>query len=248
MSEFHIRLAGRVIAVSAQYPSTEAFCRDYLSGSPADFAVSVLPADLELEREMSAGSHKAEGRPVRQYSDAYLETLALYRKIAERLPAYDTVLFHGSAVAVDGECYLFTAKSGTGKSTHTRLWRERFGPRAVMVNDDKPLLRFTDRGVLVCGTPWNGKHHLSMNLAVPLKAVCLLERGAENRIGPVSFRDAYPLLLQQSYRPADPAMLAKTLALADRLGHTAALYRLKCNMDPEAAAVAYAGMNGGSQK
>lgn len=52
-----------------------------------------------------------------------------YRKIAEKLVQYDVMLFHGSAVAVDGIGYLFTAKSGTGKSTHTRLWREYFGDR-----------------------------------------------------------------------------------------------------------------------
>ena len=61
---------------------------------------------------------------MRKYSDIYLETMAVYRKIEDKLLDYDTILFHGSAVAVDGVGYLFTAKSGTGKSTHTRLWRE----------------------------------------------------------------------------------------------------------------------------
>lgn len=244
MVGFSLRLAGRVISVTAQHPSTKAFCADYLSEAPADFAVSVLPGDVRAEQERSAREDELEGRPVRQFSDAYLESLAVFRKIAERLPEYDTMLFHGSAVAVDGRAYLFTAKSGTGKSTHARLWRELLGPRAVMVNDDKPLLRFSDAGVQVCGTPWNGKHRLGANIAVPLKAVCLLERAAENRIGPVSPREAYPLLLQQSYRPSDPSAMRKTLELVNRLGRDTALYRLQCNMDPSAAAIAYAGMEG----
>lgn len=247
MTDFCLRLAGRVIAVSAQYPSTRAFCADYLSDGPVDFEVSVLPADLLSEREMSARIDEAEGRPVHPFSDAYLEKLAVYRKIAERLPAYDTVLFHGSAIAVDSQCYLFTAKSGTGKSTHARLWREKFGPRAVMVNDDKPLLRFSNGEVLVCGTPWNGKHRLSANIAVPLKALCLLERAAENRVEPVSFRDALPLLVQQAYRPSDPAAVKKTLELIYRMGSTIPLFRLQCNMDPSAADTAYAGITGGQK-
>lgn len=247
MTEFRLRLADRTIAVSAQFPATMDFCADYLTGEPADFAVSVLPADLEYERQKSEANDMAEGRPVRRFSDAYLETLAVYRKIARRMPEYDTLLFHGSAIAVDGEGYLFTARSGTGKSTHARLWRERFGARAVMVNDDKPLLRFAGGEVLVCGTPWDGKHRLSTNITVPLRAVCLLERSPDNRVEPVSFREAFPLLLQQSYRPEDPAALRKTLALVDRLGSAVPLYRLQCNMDPSAADAAWAGIAGGSE-
>ena len=84
--------------------------------------------------------------------DDYLETLAVCRKIAERMPEYDTFLFHGSCIAVDGVGYLFTAKSGTGKSTHTRLWRELLDNRATMVNDDKPLIRIADDGLVIYGT------------------------------------------------------------------------------------------------
>ena len=248
MTEFRFRLAGRVIAVSVQFPSTAAFCADYISDGPVDFSVSVLPADLEDERETSIRCAALEGLPPQQFSDAYLERLALYRKIAERMPEYDTVLFHGSALALDGRGYLFTAKSGTGKSTHARLWRECFGPRVMMVNDDKPLLRITEGGVLVCGTPWTGKHRLGSNAAVPLKAICLLERSPENHIEPVSFREALPKLLQQSYRPVDAAALGKSLELLHRLGSTVELFRLQCNMDPAAAETACAGISGGYLK
>lgn len=76
-----------------------------------------------------------------------LEETAVYRKIADKMVDYDTFVFHGSVIAVEGQAYLFTAKSGTGKSTHTRLWREMLGDKAVMVNDDKPMLRVTESGV-----------------------------------------------------------------------------------------------------
>lgn len=179
---------------------------------------------------------------VRRIPDGYLERLALYRKIAENLLACDVLLFHGSAIAVDGVGYLFTASSGTGKSTHTRLWRQAFGPRAVMINDDKPLLRITGSGVTVYGTPWDGKHHLSKNIGVPLKAVCILERSVGNHIEKIDQKAAWPMLMQQSYRPAGAANLRRTIALIDRLASGVELYRLGCNMEPEAAAVAYEGM------
>ena len=155
------------------------------------------------------------------------------------MPFRDTFLFHGSAVAVDGAAYLFTARSGTGKSTHTRLWREMLGDRAVMVNDDKPLIRLTEDGAVVYGTPWNGKHRLGTNISVPLKAVCILERAKQNTIRAITREEAFPMLIQQSYRPLDPAALAKTLSLVDRLSRTVSLYRLGCNMDPEAAELSY---------
>ena len=168
----------------------------------------------------------------------------MYRQIADRMPAYDTLLIHGSAIALDGAAYLFTARSGTGKSTHTRFWRQTFGSRAVMINDDKPLVGLTDAGAVIYGTPYNGKHRLGENLSAPLQAICILERGAENAIRPISSGEAYPLLLQQVYRPGDPAALGLTLKLLDRLLTQVRLYRLACNLDPAAAQVAYDGMKG----
>jgi serine kinase of HPr protein (carbohydrate metabolism regulator) len=160
------------------------------------------------------------------------------------MPDYDTVLFHGSCIAVDGAAYLFAAKSGTGKSTHTRLWREYLGERAFMVNDDKPLIRVQDGRALVFGTPWDGKHHLSRNTAVPLRALCILQRAARNSIEPVSAAQSLPMLLQQVYRPADGEALKKTLALVESLATSVSLWRLGCNMDIEAAQIAYNAMKG----
>ena len=238
------QFVGRVVEVSSLHPDVHTLCADYRTEGPPDFAVETTRADIDFEREKSAREDAAQGIPTRRFSDGYLETLAVYRKIAEKMPEYDTVLFHGSCVAVDGVGYLFTAKSGTGKSTHTRLWRELLGKRAVMVNDDKPLIRLTDSSAVVYGTPWDGKHRLSANIAVPLKAICILERAAQNVIRPITAGEAYPMLLQQVYRPMDPAALGKTLTLLDRLAGAVTLWRLGCNMELEAAQVAYDGMKG----
>ncbi|MBQ1555213.1 MAG: hypothetical protein IIZ68_07125, partial [Clostridia bacterium] len=199
------RIADRMIQIQSICPDVHTLCADYRAEGALDFAVETTQADIDLEREKSAREDAAQGIPTRQFSDGYLETLAVYRKIAERMPEYDTVLFHGSCVAVDGAGYLFTAKSGTGKSTHVRLWRELLEERAVMVNDDKPLIRLTDTGAVIYGTPWGGKHRLSANISVPLKAICILEREAQNAIRPITTGEAYPMLLQQIYRPMDPA-------------------------------------------
>jgi serine kinase of HPr protein (carbohydrate metabolism regulator) len=184
-----------------------------------------------------------EGIPFVKLSAYDYEQSALYRKLAEQLLAFDTLLFHGSAISVDGEAYLFTAASGTGKSTHTTLWRQTFGDRAVMVNDDKPLLRMVDGKVYVCGTPWNGKHNLGTKITVPLKGLCILERAKQNHIQPITLKEVLPLLMQQSFRPRNPVSVHRVLELLNKLSESTGLYRLGCNMDPEAATVAYQGMN-----
>lgn len=244
MSKFTIALAGERISVCSLHDYAKEYCKEYLVEGDGDISISITPGDIEYERAASEREDRLEGRPVRRFPNAYLETLAIYRQIAGKLLSRDTLLFHGSVISVDGQGYLFTAVSGTGKSTHTRLWRQRFGDRCVMVNDDKPLLRITENGVMACGTPWDGKHRLSTNTMVPLKGLVILERGERNEIVPISAGEAFPMLLQQCHRPADATKLSKTLGLLDQITQKTGLYRLKCNMDPEAAQVAYDGMQG----
>lgn len=236
---FTVCLAGFPIGISCLYEQTKQLCSDYLTEEAPLFSVTAGQEEIEYERLKAAQEDAFEGIPVRSFPDSYLETLAVYRQIAARLPQYDTLLFHGSVVAVEDCAYLFTAKSGTGKSTHTRLWREVLGSRAYMVNDDKPLLRIQGGTIYACGTPWDGKHRLSTNAMVPLKGLCILERDSSNHIEPISLREAFPMLLQQSYRPTEPAQLVRVLNLLEQIGQAVPLYRMGCTIAPEAARMAY---------
>lgn len=238
------RLAELNIEIDSLYEEVHRLCASYGTSAVPDFPVRTAPEDIPYERERSRRERAAAGLPEIEAGDGTLETLAVYRKIAEKLPAYSGFLMHGSCVAVDGEGYLFIASSGTGKSTHTRLWREYLGDRAVMINDDKPLVRLTDGHAVIYGTPWDGKHHLSTNTAVPLKAVCILTRAGQNTIHRIGAREAYPMLLQQIYRPASREALAQTLSLADRLPSLVSLWKLGCNMEIGAAKTAYETMKG----
>ena len=235
-----IELAGKRIEVENMHSHVERLCKDYVAMDEGrvDFSVSVTQTDIDFELTKSEREDRKEGIPIRQFSDEYLETLAVYRKIAERMPLYDIMLLHGSCIAVDERAYLFTARSGTGKSTHAMLWREMLGERAVMVNDDKPLIRVNEDGTAVAyGTPWDGKHHLSSNIAVPLRAICILERSEENRITEIPKHEALPILFQQAYRPMDAEAMQRTIMMIDRLAVN--FYRLSCNMDPSAAQLSY---------
>ena len=239
MREFTISIANMAVGLQTEYDKTREQCTAYLTEQEPDFIVTITPQDIAQMRENSIREDTREQKPTQDYSDAYLETLAAYRKICEKMVEYDTILMHGSVVAVDSQAFLFTAKSGTGKSTHTRLWREVFGERAVMVNDDKPLLKLTDDGVLACGTPWDGKHHLSTNACLPLRAICILERGETNEIHRISPQEALPMVFQQTHRPGK---LFKYMEIIDKLSQRVEFYRLRCTMTPDAAKVAYEGM------
>ena len=244
MVEFVLNICNKNIKASVIYESTLEYCKGYLvTDGDIDFTVEMTEEDIQREREihLTEGGFTNESLP----SD-YLEPLALYRKMLALLIPHSFMMFHGSAIAVDGECYIFTALSGTGKSTHTRLWREYFGDRAVMVNDDKPIISVTEKGAFVHGTPWNGKHNLGSNITVPLKAVCILERAEDNSIASITKREAFPMLYQQTYKPKDPVLLYKTINLIERLADGVGLYRLGCNMDISAAKVSYEGMKKGN--
>lgn len=240
------RFAGVAVRIDSLYKDVHELCRGYMCNREAELVICTSRVDIELERIRSHDACYADGRVWRP-SDGHLESVAVCRKIAEAMPARDTLLVHGSCVAVDGAAYLFCAPSGTGKSTHARLWRELLGSRALMVNDDKPLVRLTQGGAIAYGTPWDGKHRLSTNVAVALRAICLLERDARNHIARITAGEAYARLLESVYRPMDPTALALTLDLVDRLVGAVDLWRLGCNMDLDAARTSFAAMSGEGQ-
>lgn len=263
MKQFYIAIAGYTIEIHALYDELENFCKRYevapTQAQAPDFTIEMTQADIDREYAIQQKiqqreyclEHPEDGiQNQTKYSSESdtLELLACYRKIVDTLNAADIFLMHGSAIAVDGQAYLFTAKSGTGKSTHASLWRQTFGDRAVTVNDDKPLIslvKSTDGSWLtqISGTPWDGKHHLSSNLTLPLKAICILKRGEDNAIREISYEEAYPILLQQTHRSADKGILAHTLELLECMRDRVHFYELHCNMELEAARVAYTGMN-----
>lgn len=159
------------------------------------------------------------------------------------LSSYDGFFFHSSSLMMDGEAYLFTALSGTGKSTHTALWRKHFGGRVVMINDDKPVIRRIDGRFYVCSTPWMGKSEIGTNIDVPIKAVYVLTRAKENKAERIRTAAVFKQLLEATLLPGSPEDMSKLLELFDGLFSQVPLFLLSCNTDEEAAQVAYDAAN-----
>jgi len=153
-------------------------------------------------------------------------------------------MLHSSAVVVDGRAYLFTADSGTGKSTHASLWLRQFPNNAYILNDDKPALRLINGTWYAFGTPWSGKNDISVNAGVPVAGIAVLERGENNEIAPFSGVAAIHALLKQVNRPILMEYRVLLLELLDKLITKVPVWKLKCNLDAEAAIAAYEGMSG----
>lgn len=242
MVEFVMEIAGASFAVRALYDSTRDYCRDYWTSREPEYFVAVTQDDLVMEQRLLDAEADEEGLKRRRFGGPFLERAVIQRRAAEVLLERDTIMLHGSTVAVDGQAFLFTAPCGTGKSTHTRLWREVFGERAVMVNDDKPFLRIEREEVIACGSPWTGKHGLGSNVCIPLKGICILSRGGENVIRPLDQAGSASFLSSQCCIPAAPELAVRASTLLERLMVLVPLWQMECTRDPEAALVSYHAM------
>ena len=238
-----MEIAGCVVEVRPMFETTRHYCADYLTEKPADYTVTVTREDLRFEQDFAFREAEQEGLRPRVFTDPFLERQAIRRKASLVLLERRVLLMHGSAVAVDGEGYLFTGPCRTGKSTHTRLWCREFGDRAQMVNDDMPFLRLLPEGVMLCGSPWGGKHGIQNNITVPLRGICVLQRGTQNRIRRMEPEEGLPVLLHQGGAPEDARCQSLYEELVGELARRVSLWQLHCTKDPEAALVASGAMH-----
>jgi len=238
--KFCVKLAGIPLEIRAKYTSTRHLFRDYLSDETPVLSITVSTRELRKEQQYSARQREQEGKPPARYSSRHLETLALCRKIAAQLLPKGALLFHGTVIAKDGKAYVFTAPSGTGKTTHAQLWLQHIEDCHIL-NGDKPFLLFRNGTVYACGSPWTGKENYGKNEMLPLEAICVLEQSPENHIEHVSLKDNFDILLNQSYIPEKNDGMIAAIRLIQQLS-TVNLYRLSCNISKEAAFVAYNAM------
>ena len=225
---FNIKIADFVISIENKYEYIQSMCRDYITDEEAEFSVSAT--DEEIMRESENGQE--------QFPAYYLETLAIYRKIAEKLADYDTFLIHGVLMSCENTGVLLCAESGTGKSTHAALWLRLLGGRCEIINGDKPLVRIIDGEAYAYGTPWCGKEGINKNARVPLKNICFIERAKENSAIPVEKSEILKNLIPSIHMPSGAGVI-NVLDAIDKTARGAKFYRILCNMDISAAETAY---------
>ena len=228
-----IKLADICVELENRYPDLEDFCRGYETELPGMMRLRVTPEELEQERRSQSYD----------FSDGYLETVCVYRKLALELLRYGIFVLHASVLEVNGKGYGFLAPSGTGKTTQTRLWLDYFGDAARVINGDKPLIRMCSQGeswqFTAYGTPWNGKERMGCNASVPLKALFLLERAEVPSCVRASEEDSIDRFFRQLLLPERTDQMEALLEMADRLIQTVPVYILRCNMTEESVKAAY---------
>lgn len=229
-------IAGLRIDIQNKYEYTDRFCAEYLS------ADQTLPVDLSAC--VSEEEFLAEKSQSPNFSDGYIENICLYRNICLQLPSFDRILLHCAVLEYAGKGYAFLGKSGTGKSTHTRLWKKYLStPR--MVNGDKPILQYVNGHFLVHGTPWKGKEGWGNKLSAPLCGLCFLEQAKENSLQKLSPSEASKRIFTQVLLPADEKNVSATLELLDKLVSNTPAFLLKCNISEEAVRLAFEALTGG---
>ena len=234
---FNVRIAGLNAEIRTIYKSSYFYCRDFLSDGLPLFTVQVTEEDIHRAMEkrdkyfyMYRAFEGVEDKYflTKEKNESDIEISVLYAKFVEVALEYNRIFMHGAVVGINDKSVMFTAPTGTGKTTHIMKWIENVKD-AYVVNGDKPLIHINNDEVLACGTPWRGKENLGINTMVPLKAIIVMERNELNRIEEISFEQAYPFLLQQTYIPNEVDKAKKTLELLIKLSNKVRIYRFMFN-------------------
>ena len=230
MPFFNLKVANKVLEINAFNESTKRYCDAFIMDEEPDYTITMTEEDLKNE---SSNSNNGQ---------VYVneEISALYRKIADLFVEDDIVVFHSSAISVNGGGFLITARSGVGKSTHAKLLSEYLKEDFKYINDDKPLLEVKDNKVTIYSSPWNGKERRGNNISAPLKAIIFLNRGESNTYRKIiNKEEIYIKMLSQIYLPKDKAKREKALKIADKLLKDINFYEIYVNKDIESAKMTY---------
>ena len=231
-------IAGLNAEYNCIFPLLKDRSEKYLApkGTKADFSLALDEAYFERQRTKFP-----------DISDEVHEYMGMGTAFYKKLLAFDGIMLHSSAVAVDGYAYLFSASSGTGKSTHTSFWQELLGEdRAVIINDDKPAIRKVDGVYYAFGTPFSGKYDISVNCGVPVKGICFIRRGEMNRIRYIDAGNSLSPLFQQTIRPSEEENMELLCKNVDGILKEISFYELECLPNIDAARLSYKIMSEGN--
>jgi hypothetical protein len=229
-------LIKQIVTASIVQINNNKFCR-YITDKETGSVVQAVYynydyADIEI--------HMIKSRNYMELSTTELEYLLTGIAFSDKLAELGGLVLHGSSIAFENQGIIFSANSGTGKSTHTSLWRDCFGDKVTIVNDDKPAIRFFEDTPFIFGTPWSGKTDLNTNIQAPLKAIVFIKRSECNRIERLNIRDSIFNLTSQTLKPYyDESLAEKVLNIIEKLVFSVPIYMLYCNISQGAVDTVY---------
>ena len=227
------RIADLVVGVDFQYERGYNQAQPYRIDDETEPDLCLKPTDKQIEYVLNRGVDTIE-------LAEYCATRWLFQKI---ILNFDGLVLHSSAVVYEDKAYLFSANSGTGKSTHTQFWIRQFGANnAFILNDDAPAIRNINGTWFAYGTPWSGGSPLNVNAKVPLQGIGFLERAQTNWTKQITPDEAANLFLMQTTTPLHKKELVVALDRIVNLLVEIPVFRIGCTMDSNAACISYEAM------
>ena len=229
MVTFRITIANKILEINAFNETTKKYCSHFLSEEEPNYVITMTEEDLRNESSNSSDGHVYVSE----------EISALYRKIADLFVEDNIIVFHGSSFSVNNNGFIVTARSGVGKSTHSKLLEQYIGEDFKYINDDKPLLEVNDE-ITIFSNPWNGKERRGNNISAPIRTIMFLSRSEEPNFRKiVDKQEIYIKLLSQIYLPKEKSKREKALKLVDKLLRNVNFYEINVNTDIESAKMTY---------
>lgn len=238
MNELNVKIADETFYIEYSDPAVPYWFTGFTIESRGEIPLCPTDRDLEKIRADFIRTDSRRFSELPKRPPAQLEFHTIHYLMAKSLLKRGVLLVHGSAVAADGNAYLFIAPSGMGKSTHTALWKEVLGERAFIINDDKPLIRLSGGVPLIYPTPWGMVKDSIQAESAPLRAIIWLERGEKNEIEPIDEGKMFMQIYKASLMGENADEVAAILALQKKLLNKTKLFHLKCKADKDAAITA----------
>lgn len=140
---------------------------------------------------------------------------------------------HSSAISYKNHGLLFSAPSGTGKSTHAGLWKKYYPDDTVIINDDFPAIKFINDIPYVFGTPWSGKTFINQNTSAPIKAIVFLRQSKTIYIKRLNTAEVLNYMITEIGKYPFEELMYSLLSSVDKLIRSVPIYLLKCDISKE---------------
>ncbi len=228
-------IADLKVHMDIKYDLLRSRCEKYLHNFSGEPDIVVNPSQKWIDNLVETKG---------ELTHAEYEYLCAGLLFYDELLKFDGFVMHSSSLCYNNKAYLFSADSGTGKSTHVGLWKKYIGDAVSIINDDKPAVRLIDGKFYCIGTPFSGKTDQNLDISVPVGAMALLYRGIENKIEPAETRDAVHTLLRQTLISINNRNNDRLIELLDLFVKSVPIYRFGCDMSEEAVKTSFEKMTG----
>jgi len=214
------------------------FAKNYLTNEKAGYSIKISEEQISTWIEM----HNVD---TNLYSRGYIESLVIHSQLAEILSNHNCFIFHGSSIYIDNfdNGYIFTAKSGVGKSTHVKILKQLYDD-IHYVNDDKPFISYENDEFYIYGSPFDGKERKSNNVKVKLRGLFVLSRSKSNIVCVEKRSNVIKTIFEQTHISENILGKENITKLVVKMIKDIPIYRLCVNMDLDAGKTSYEIMSG----